>query len=83
MVLILTTSKFCNLGNFAFFDNCNIDYSKSFYDGQNLEIVQENVPFHNNWKCLGNGSLTKLKFEAYSESSQTTKMELFEVIVNV
>ena len=35
---------------YAFSDNCKIYYNKSFYDGQNVDIVQENLSFHNNWK---------------------------------
>ena len=37
---------FCNqiqyLSSYVFSDNCKVYYDKSFYDGQNLDIIQEN-----------------------------------------
>ena len=36
------------LSTYVFSDNCKVYYNKSFYDGQNLDIIQENVSFYNN-----------------------------------
>ena len=36
------------LSSYVFSDNCKVYYNKSFYDRQDLDIIQENVPFYNN-----------------------------------
>ena len=66
-----------------FADNWKIYFNKTFYDGQNLDIVQENESFDNNGKCWKKAFLIEFQFETYSELNQTARMKLLEIIVNI